>query len=46
MGLNLNDTMTVQLTQLGPITIPKTLRDSYILNTGDVFTLLKFSEME
>ena len=34
------ENITLQMAQRGVITIPKSLRESYGLQTGDVFTLL------
>ncbi len=36
----MSDTMTLQLAQRGVLTLPKTLRENYNLQTGDSFTLL------
>lgn len=34
------ESMTLQMTQRGIITLPKSLRESYNLAAGDIFTLL------
>ena len=36
----MNDTITLQLTQRGVVTLPKSLREQYNLQTGDFLTLL------
>jgi bifunctional DNA-binding transcriptional regulator/antitoxin component of YhaV-PrlF toxin-antitoxin module len=34
------ESITLQVAQRGVITLPKTLRDSYTIQTGDTFTLI------
>lgn len=39
-----NTTMTLKMAKRGLLTIPKRLRDSYGMKSGDIFTLLDLGE--